>query len=351
MRRHSSTPADPFGELRRPALREEARVLGGRFRFETDHRELLRIARLACANLPAHRLARRAPEFGLRLVTTAAEAPLEPVWSAREPPLVRPLSGDGLVCGATAASNFVALDPTCRAAIVVVSQHMLRFPYHLRYELLEFALYTLAARAQRLVSLHAACVGRAGRGILLVGASGAGKSTLALHSLLHGLDFLAEDSVLVRPEGLLATGLANFLHVRADACRFLPPRTQATVRRSPVIRRRSGVEKFELDLRRPGFRLAPAPQRLEALVFVSPRPRSRAGLLVPLDAAAAIATLESGQQFAVHQPGWSKFRSRIMRLPAFELRRGDHPREAVEALERLLRTPLRRAAAPRTART
>jgi hypothetical protein len=58
---------------------------------------------------------------------------------------------------------------------------MLRFPYHARYELIEFAVFTLAARAQGLVPLHAACVGEEGRGLLLMGESGAGKSTASLH--------------------------------------------------------------------------------------------------------------------------------------------------------------------------
>src|SRR3546814_4333811 len=94
---------------------------------------------------------------------------------------------------------------------------MLDWPYHLRYELIEFAVFLLAARCQRPVPLHAACVGRGGRGILLLGASGSGKSTLVLHSLLQGLDVLSEDAVFVQPDGMLATGVANFLHVRAAA--------------------------------------------------------------------------------------------------------------------------------------
>jgi len=70
---------------------------------------------------------------------------------------------------------------------------------------------------------------------------------------MHGLDFLAEDSVLVRPDGLLATGVANFLHVRPDSLRFLEDAGNlADIRRSCVIRRRSGVEKFEIDLRHRG---------------------------------------------------------------------------------------------------
>ena len=93
---------------------------------------------------------------------------------------------------------------------MVVTPRMLRFPYHTRYELIEFAVFTLAARVQRLVALHGACVGRAGRGVLLLGPSGAGKSTVTLQCLIEGLGILSEDSVFVTPDTLLATGVSNF---------------------------------------------------------------------------------------------------------------------------------------------
>ena len=69
---------------------------------------------------------------------------------------------------------------------------------------------------------------------------------------------------------MLATGIANFLHVRADSLRRLGrSRAAAAIRRSPIIQRRSGVRKFELDLRRPSFRLAPEPLKIVAVVHLS----------------------------------------------------------------------------------
>jgi hypothetical protein len=235
------------------------------------------------------------------------------------------------------SANFMALTPQQRSALVVVSPEMLEFPYHIRYELLEFAVFMLAARVQRLVPLHAACVGGNRRGILLLGASGAGKSTLALHCLLQGFDFLAEDSVLVRPNGLLATGVANFLHIRADSLRFLANAgSVAAIRKSAVIRRRSGVEKFEIDLRRPQYRLAPEPQRISALVFVSPKSAGKRPLISSLRGDAILERLASDQRYAASQPGWKSFARQASGLPAFELRRGNHPLRAVEALRELL---------------
>jgi hypothetical protein len=217
---------------------------------------------------------------------------------------------------------------------------MIRYPYHVRYEMLEFAVFTLAARAQGLVALHAACVASRGRGVLLMGPSGAGKSTMALQSLLEGLDFLAEDGVFVAPTSLRATGVANFLHVRPDALRLLERRRDAAaIRRAPVIRRRSGVRKYEVNLRRSGFRLAVTAPKIVALVFLSAQSAGRGPLLRPLATSRMLHKLTAEQAYAAGQPGWSGFLDSISNLGGFELRRGRHPREGLSALRNLLATP------------
>jgi energy-coupling factor transporter ATP-binding protein EcfA2 len=219
---------------------------------------------------------------------------------------------------------------------------MLPFPYHIRYELIEFAVFTLATRAQGLAALHAACVGRKGRGLLLVGESGSGKSTLALHCLLSNFDFVSEDSVFVQPETLLATGVANFLHVRSDSLRFLAGgRDAAAIRKSPVIKRRSGVEKFEVDVRRLGYSIARAPQKLAAVVFASAKSGGAGAVLEPLRKRDLQARLNASQPYGASRPEWSAFRRSVSRLPAFELRRGRHPLEAVELVRDLLESRIR----------
>jgi hypothetical protein len=348
--RPAEPPADPFGERHRAGLRERFQLMGGQFHFETDNPSLARIVRTAYAELPSHKFAGTAPRFSVRLALAGTQrAPSvtqrAPSVTQRapavtrmesEPPRMRQFAAGEILCGAMETASFVALTPRQRSALVVVSPEMLGFPYHLRYEILEFAVYVLASRAQGLVPLHAACVGRGGRGILLLGSSGAGKSTVSLHCLLEGLDFLAEDSVLVDPSGL-ATGVANFLHVRPDSLRFLEDAGMAArIRGSPVIRRRSGVEKFEIDLRHPQYRLAAAPLRIAAVVFLSPRHAGGRPLLAPMRNAQLTRALAASQRYAAKQPGWSVFTQRVRRLPAFELRRGRHPLEAVEALKQLL---------------
>jgi hypothetical protein len=253
----------------------------------------------------------------------------------REPPPFAMLSAPGLLCGAGDRSSLAVMSAEQGAALIVVARELLRFPYHLRYELIELAVFTLAARVQGLMPLHAACVGRGRRGLLLIGESGAGKSTAVLHCALRGLDLIAEDSLFVAPRSLLATGVANFLHVRRESLRFLPAAEARLIRRAPTIRRRSGVRKFEIDLRQRRFRLAPGPLAVSGLVALSPRGAGREPLLLPISSREALERLRLSQPYAAGQPGWRLFAQRMRAVPAFELRRGRHPRESAEALEQL----------------
>ncbi len=266
--------SDPFGERPGTSMSKSIHLLGGRFHFESDSHELMHLVHAAYAGLPRHRLSSKVPDLHLKLL-------LSPPRSAgagkrlgrggpREPPSPEMLHGPGLLGAAAGSSNFVTLAPALKSALVAVSREMLAFPYHTRYEFIEFAVFTLAARVQQLIPLHAACVGSRGRGVLLMGASGAGKSTAALNCLLQGWDFLSEDSVFVEPQTMLATGVANYAHVRCDSdlCRGPSPEARM-LRASPVIRRRSGVLKFEVDLRRDRFRLADAPLKITGIVFLS----------------------------------------------------------------------------------
>ena len=250
-------------------------------------------------------------------------------------------AGAGLLCGTMDSCNFAVVSPTQGTALVVVCAEMLRHPYHTRYELIEFALYTLASRAQQLVSLHAASVGRNDHGLLLIGPSGAGKSTLSLHCLMQKMELVGEDAILVEPQTLLATGIGSFLHLTADSLAFARGSGNvAWIRRAPVIRRRSGVEKFEIDMRRAPFRIARKPVELTGVVFLSRQNASqRSGphsLLAPLRRSDFVDRLQASQPYAANQPGWAAFRKRLARIDAFELRRGRHPDEAVEALQRII---------------
>ena len=327
--------ADPFGERSKMTARQHFQLLGARIQFESNSPRLLRLVDSTYVGLPPHRLSAMAPHLKVRLMLSPAERPR--AHRRSEPAPLSMLAGPGYLCGATDSSNFVVLSPRERTALVALSRQMLRFPYHTRYEFIEFAVFTLASRCQGLVSLHAACIGKAGRGIVLMGPSGSGKSTVTLHCVLQGFEILSEDSVFVAPQTMRATGVANFLHVRSDSLRWLGKSPEAAaIRRSPVIRRRSGVRKFEVDLRRGEYRLAPAPLKIAAVVFLSPQSAGHGPLLKSLPKSVALARLAGAQAYAANQPEWTGFSKKILGLETFELRRGHHPQEGVEALNTLL---------------
>jgi hypothetical protein len=326
--------ADPFCERSGQHLSLHKQILGGRFRFESNSHALLEVVEQAYAGLPPHHLPVAASEFRIELRL----APRLTVPDAGEPPPVRMQSGAGLLCGAMDAFNYVVLAPEQQRALIVASEDMLERAYYLRYELIEFAVFTLATRGLGLVPLHGACIGSHGRGVLLLGSSGSGKSTLALHSLLQGLDFVAEDAVFVHPPSMLATGVANYVHVKSDAFGFLDdPGIRRWIGQAPVIRRRSGVEKYEADVRDGHGRLAAAPLKLVGAICVTPEFADDPDDLLhamPLDE--AMAWLSNDQPYAAGQPQWPAFQQRLLSQGIHRLQRGRHPSASVAALRRLL---------------
>jgi hypothetical protein len=325
---------DPFAERKRLRPRVSRQLLGACLHFQTASAELLRLVHWAYDDLPEHELPGPAPHLNVHLVLNEAAAPNRP---RTEPPGFTLMSGAGLLGAVAGPASVVVMSPAQGEALVTVSREMLEHPYHARYELIELAVFTLATRVQQLLPLHAACVSLNDRGLLLMGDSGAGKSTLSLHCLRRQLDFVSEDAVFVTAKGLLATGVANFLHVRADTLRGLPKQEAGRIRAFPTIRRRSGVRKFEIDLRRLEVRLAPRPPRLSAAVFLSPR-SGGGNLLRPLSGKDVSARLLASQRYAAGQPEWRQFASNLREIGGYELRRGRHPQDGAERLHELLAT-------------
>ncbi len=309
-------------------------VLGGIFRFESDSRDLADLVEAAYGGLLPQSLPAVGAEFRIELQLL----PRSVGGHRGEPPTPRIRSTAGVVTAIVDDSNYVVIEPARRRARVVASEDMLGHAYHLRYELIEFAVFVLATRGIGLVPLHAACVGRDGRGLLLLGDSGSGKSTLALHCLLGGLDLLAEDAVFVRNSGLLATGVPNYLHLQADALDYLDDAApRRWISQAPVIRRRSGVEKFEVDLRTGCGRTIGGALRLVGAVFISHRMAgARDTLPIPLRRREFLEGLAAGQPNATREPGWRRFRAQLLDKGGYRLPRGRHPRDSVDALRRLL---------------
>jgi hypothetical protein len=103
-----------------------------------------------------------------------------------------------------------------------------------------------------------------------------------------------------------------------------------------VIRRRSGVRKFEYDLRHSSLRMAPRAPRLTAVIAMSSRHARGTQLLEPLSPAQALTWLRREQPYACTQPSWDDFCHSLEGVPAYRLLRGKHPEDAAVALRGLL---------------
>ena len=319
---------DPFGEVSHRVKRRRLSVLGCEVEFTSEHRGLLALAAQAFAGLPVRHPVSRSPRLSVHLRLAPGDRP----FPRGQPP--RPVhdSGAGLLVGSIDAANFALIAPAARAALVSASERMLRHEHLLRYELIEFAVLTLAARVRGLTPLHAGCVGMNGRGALLLGASGAGKSTLAIQGLAQGLDYLAEDSVFIDSR-LRANAVPAFVHARCDS---RDAAVAQLARGATVICRRSGVRKYEIDLRKFPSRIAVAPLPLAAVIVLSRRAAGRGPLLRALSANRVEHALGHEQPYAGGTREWRDFRRRVSALPAFEMRRGTHPRESALALRAML---------------
>lgn len=322
--------ADPFAEQAPLALSRSHVVMGACVDFLSDSEALLALADEAYAALPTR--ACEAPALTVELRLGSGGAPFH-----GEPPVARMLGGAGLLGAVMDADNLALVNVAAGRAVVQVSPALLRWPYHLRYELIEFAVFTLVCRAHGLSALHAGCVGLGGQGVLLMGASGAGKSTLALQAMALGLEFLTEDATFVDPATLRALGVPNFVHLRFDALQWLADDAlRERLAAAPVIRRRSGVEKHELDLRGGWAPLAAGPLVLRHLVFASAEPADGGALLQPLSTAETVRRLRLSQPYAAGQPGWPSLVGACERLHGWALRRGSHPRDGAQAVRALL---------------
>ena len=331
----SASAGDPFREDSKAQLHTRVSVLGGDFDIGTSAPRLLELAIEAFGGLPAQRLKRRPPRFTVRLVLNDRKR----TWArgaAPPPPFFS--SGAGLLSATIDAGNFAVMDPGMSRALISVSKAMLEQPYYPRYELIELACLTLAARVQELAPLHAGCIGAHGNGLLLIGGSGAGKSTLCLQALADGMQLLSEDSAFVAPTSLRATGVANYLHLARAAAGFLPAGAlRRAIERSPVIARRSGARKLEVDVRTLRARIPSKPVRLVATVFLSRRTAGRAQPLHAIDRGSCIARLRREQPYAMQRyAGWAAFERRVAELPSYELRRAEHPGIAIRQLRELL---------------
>ena len=121
------------------------------------------------------------------------------------------------------ANNQALLDLRSLINFTWVTKAAVENKLYLRYNFIEKAVYLLLG-ASVVTDLHAACVSKNGRGILLVGDSGAGKSTLAYACARAGWTYTSDDtSYLINDSSVpCVIGHSHRARFRPSAKAFFP---------------------------------------------------------------------------------------------------------------------------------
>jgi len=230
--------------------------------------------------------------------------------------------------------NFACADSKALFAYSFISARTASEHAWLRWFFLEPMVYYLLTQWYTM-PMHAACIAKEGRGILLSGASGAGKSTLAFACARAGWTFVADDatSLLQGSEDRLAIGTPHKVRFRADASRLFPELNGLCTKAHP-----NGKLSIEIPMDK--FpRIQTALQcRIEAIAFLDRG--SGTPELLPLPTEDAAGTLLSGMPSYGHEVRVRHEHtiSRLLEVPAYRLRY-ERLEEAMELLEALSHQP------------
>jgi hypothetical protein len=149
------------------------------------------------------------------LVSEAKDAPAPPAPVSR---------GQGHIVSIVAdAAHYAVCDASSASAFCWTTTAALQRRDQFRWYFLEASGFMLLAQ-RYMTPIHAACVARDGRGVLLCGPSGAGKSTLSFACAARGWTFLCDDSAIL-PWGdpcCRVIGRPSSMRFRESAPQVLP---------------------------------------------------------------------------------------------------------------------------------
>jgi hypothetical protein len=183
--------------------------LGFPLHLATNSAEVMQAARCAWRTFPA---AFAVEPIELRVV-------VEPGGDPPSPPLYRAQRHLIVISG---RENFAVCDHTRRFCFCRLSAAAAADGDFTRYYFLEaMALFTLTQL--HVTPIHAACIARKGRGLMLCGESGAGKSTLAYACARRGWTYISDnESWLLRSDGRTVLGHPMRIRQRDTAAVLFP---------------------------------------------------------------------------------------------------------------------------------
>ncbi len=146
------------------------------------------------------------------------------------------------------AANFAVVDLNEGSAFGWINEGVAQQTDWLRHRFLEAIVYSCLCQT-RVTPVHASCIGRNGKCLLLCGRSGAGKTSLAYACARDGWDYLGDDAVYLMGEGPGQVLLGKPYSIRFDdtAVELFPE-----LDGQPRTRDAQGCLRIEMDPRETG---------------------------------------------------------------------------------------------------
>jgi hypothetical protein len=187
------------------------------------------------------------------------------------------------------ADNQALLDFKMCTAFVWLQQAAVKNRLYLRYNFLEKVVYLLLG-ASVVTDLHAACVGKNGKGILICGDSGAGKSTLSYACARSGWTYTSDDTSYLINESDVARviGHSHRVRFRPEAKALFPE-----LRHLEPTPRMEGKPSIEVPISTLPVRAATMEAVIHSVVYLNRFPAST-GRLVRLAEGTATERMGNG---------------------------------------------------------
>ncbi len=173
------------------------------------------------------------------------------------------------------ADNQALLDLESGTNFTWITQAALRNRLYFRTNFLEKVVYLLLG-ASVVTDLHAACISRKGKGILLCGQSGAGKSTLAYACARVGWTYTSDDTSYLINEAASPRVIGHCYRARfRPAARSLFPELEGRA----ITPRMEGKPSIEVPIAELPVQRTAAETDIHAVVFLERRDRSACSLV------------------------------------------------------------------------
>ena len=226
--------------------------------------------------------------------------------------------------------NQALVDLRTGTNFVWLNQHALKSRLYLRYNFVEKVVYLLLGAAV-VTDIHAGCVSKNAKGILLCGNSGAGKSTLSYACARAGWIYISDDtSYLINASSVLRViGHAHRVRFRPAAKALFPELEHREI--TPRMEGKASIEVPVNEL--PGIHTA-TEATVDSIVYLNRYPGAK-GTFLPLPKGSATERMSNdlysaGEIRTAHE----KALKRLACVPTFELHYCSLD-QAIEQLERL----------------